>query len=385
MAQLYGSRPYRPIRIMGVTGENQRHRTRKRYAKPSWSRRPRNEAQIILNEHFAQTDPETNKLRKQLDELRKSPQAIHNQRRVIAQRKGNPRKTHVFRRGEFKQPLHEVERMASACCIRSNETSIKPETGSTLPVGWLTRRTRSLRESSSTKRGPTSSDMGSYTRGLRSPGRASHSPSAYGLAGSSLRPQGQMVTQRFDPFNRSFGHLQAVFPTPPRASFGSRQRTPAPPKPIPRRGRNHRDLNSRWPSSVRKVGGASVFPPAGRHREPFYANSFKWNASKGTDRYRRGLYTFSSVPPPPQLTHFDCPDSSVACVKRHRSNTPLAALVTLSATFVEAAKAFAQRILKEAHQRPRRIAHGFRLRGPFPPTPRKRKPSPISCKVPHLV
>ena len=29
--------------------------------------------------------------------------------RVITQRKGTPRKTHVFRRGEFKQPLHEVQ------------------------------------------------------------------------------------------------------------------------------------------------------------------------------------------------------------------------------------------------------------------------------------
>ena len=81
-----------------------------------------------------------------------------------------------------------------------------------------------------------------------------------------------------------------------------------------------------------KVGGPSVFPPlpagiAGLS----YANSFKWNVSKGTDRYRRGLYTFfKRTSPHPNLLTFDCPDSNVACVKRNRSNTPLAALTTLN-------------------------------------------------------
>ncbi len=114
-----------------------------------------------------------------------------------------------------------------------------------------------------------------------------------------------------------------------------------------------------------EVGGSSVFPPmpagiAGLS----YANSFKWNVSKGSDRYRRGLYTFfKRTSPHPNLLTFDCPDSNVACVKRNRSNTPLAALVTLNnVTFVEAAKAFAQRILKEAPPSDEtRIAHGFRL------------------------
>ena len=100
-----------------------------------------------------------------------------------------------------------------------------------------------------------------------------------------------------------------------------------------------------------KVGGPSVFPPlpAGITNLS-YANSFKWNLSKGEDRYRRGLYTFfKRTSPHPNLLTFDCPDSNVACVKRSRSNTPLAALVTLNnATFTEAAKAFAQRIMKEA-------------------------------------
>ena len=50
-------------------------------------------------------------------------------------------------------------------------------------------------------------------------------------------------------------------------------------------------------------------------------------------------------------------------MKRNRSNTPLAALVTLNnTTYVEAAKAFAKRILEEAPaEDQKRITHGFRL------------------------
>jgi hypothetical protein len=113
------------------------------------------------------------------------------------------------------------------------------------------------------------------------------------------------------------------------------------------------------------VGGPSVFPPLPSGITNLsYANSFKWNLSKGEDRYRRGLYTFfKRTSPHPNLLTFDCPDSNVACVKRNRSNTPLAALVTLNnSTFTEAAKALAKRILADAEKNDRvRIAYGFRL------------------------
>jgi hypothetical protein len=78
-----------------------------------------------------------------------------------------------------------------------------------------------------------------------------------------------------------------------------------------------------------------------------YANNFKWNASRGEDRYRRGMYTFfKRTAPHPDLTTFDCPDSNAAVVKRSVSNTPLQALTTLNnESFHEAAQALAKRIL----------------------------------------
>lgn len=99
-----------------------------------------------------------------------------------------------------------------------------------------------------------------------------------------------------------------------------------------------------------KFGGPSVFPPLPPGVAALsYSNNFKWNASEGEKRYRRGLYTFfKRTAPHPNLTTFDCPDSNTTNVSRRISNTPLQALTMMNnEVFVEAAQAFAQRILEE--------------------------------------
>jgi hypothetical protein len=98
-----------------------------------------------------------------------------------------------------------------------------------------------------------------------------------------------------------------------------------------------------------RVGGPSVMPyqPAG-----FYAGKYEgwfWQASSGTEQYRRGVYTFwrrSALHP--MFAVFDAPTREECAVVRPRTNTPLQALVTLNdPTFVEAARVFAQRILAD--------------------------------------
>ncbi len=99
-----------------------------------------------------------------------------------------------------------------------------------------------------------------------------------------------------------------------------------------------------------RVGGPSVFPPIPDGvADVNYNSAFKWKTSEGADRYRRGLYTyFKRTAPHPSLLSFDCPDSNVTSVRRSRSNTPIAALVTLnSVPFVEAAQGLARRVLSE--------------------------------------
>jgi len=99
----------------------------------------------------------------------------------------------------------------------------------------------------------------------------------------------------------------------------------------------------------RKVGGPCVFPPLPAIiAQQTYANSNKYKVSEGEDRYRRGLYTFfRRTAIDPNMSTFDCPDSSGSKPERDRSNNALQALATLqNEVFHEAAQGFAGRLLE---------------------------------------
>ncbi len=91
-----------------------------------------------------------------------------------------------------------------------------------------------------------------------------------------------------------------------------------------------------------KQGGPSVFPPqpANITTEGAYGQ-LAWTVSPGEDRYRRGLYTFSKrTAPYAMFTTFDGPSGEACVPRRDVSNTPLQALTLLNdAVFVEAAQA----------------------------------------------
>lgn len=114
-----------------------------------------------------------------------------------------------------------------------------------------------------------------------------------------------------------------------------------------------------------KFGGPSVFPPLPAGVAALsYSNTFKWNASEGEKRYRRGLYTFfKRTAPHPNLITFDCPDSNTTSVRRRSSNTPLQALTMMNnEVFVEASQSFAKRLLEaEATSDQQRMQQALRL------------------------
>jgi hypothetical protein len=109
---------------------------------------------------------------------------------------------------------------------------------------------------------------------------------------------------------------------------------------------------------VEQLGGASVHPyqPAGYYRHLNFPQR-EYMADTDARQWRRGLYVhWQRMFLHPQLVAFDAPTREECTATRSRSNTPKAALVLLNdPTFVEAARALAERVLKEAGDDPARI------------------------------
>ena len=98
------------------------------------------------------------------------------------------------------------------------------------------------------------------------------------------------------------------------------------------------------------LGGKSIKPaqPAGTW-EINEMSGYSYDKSTGADLYRRGLYVYwrrSTVYP--SFITLDAPTREFCSAQRARTSTPLQSLVLMNdPVFVEAARAFAQRILKE--------------------------------------
>lgn len=101
---------------------------------------------------------------------------------------------------------------------------------------------------------------------------------------------------------------------------------------------------------VPEIGGPSVKPyqPDG-YWENLNFPVRTYEASKGDNQYRRGLYTWwQRSYMHPSLLAFDAPTREECVAERNRSTIPQQALVLLNdPTYVEASRAFATRILKE--------------------------------------
>jgi hypothetical protein len=112
-----------------------------------------------------------------------------------------------------------------------------------------------------------------------------------------------------------------------------------------------------------RFGGVGVRPyqPPGVWEEATFGNT-RYAQDHGEALYRRSLYTFWRRIIAPTL-FFDAASRQVCTVKQVRTNTPLHALTTLNdVTYVEAARALAERALLTAGMQPEeRIERAFRL------------------------
>lgn len=128
-----------------------------------------------------------------------------------------------------------------------------------------------------------------------------------------------------------------------------------------------------------QIGGRSVYPyqPAGLWEEVSFGGDFssqKYSQSKGTDLYRRGMYTYwKRAAPHPALTTFDAPNRELCTTTRARTNTPLQALVLMNdPAAIEAARHLGARQIREGGTKPEeRLTYAFRLCIARAPKPRE--------------
>jgi hypothetical protein len=109
---------------------------------------------------------------------------------------------------------------------------------------------------------------------------------------------------------------------------------------------------------VDKIGGPSVKPyqPANVWEQVSYPTSdtVHYIQEHGDALYRRSMYTYwKRMASPPNMDAFDAPVRDVVCTRRQRTDTPLQALVTMNdVQWVEAARALAQRVIREGGPEP---------------------------------
>ena len=112
---------------------------------------------------------------------------------------------------------------------------------------------------------------------------------------------------------------------------------------------------------VDTIGGAPVKPyqPEGLWEEK---SGEKYNRDAGAGSHRRSLYTFwKRTSPPPSMMSFDATSREVCTVRRQSTLTPLQLLVLLNdPQYVEAAKALAERAMKQASERTQQLQFVFR-------------------------
>ena len=103
----------------------------------------------------------------------------------------------------------------------------------------------------------------------------------------------------------------------------------------------------------RRMGGPPVMPPQPEGVWQVVYSGDAWRTSAGQDRHRRAIYTFMRRSSPyPSFISFDATSRETCMVRRVRTNTPLAALVTLNdPVYVECAQALAASTSSERDDR----------------------------------
>lgn len=100
---------------------------------------------------------------------------------------------------------------------------------------------------------------------------------------------------------------------------------------------------------TRQIGGPSVYPPQPASVVQLAYGNTPWPTSKGGDRFRRSLYTYSKRTAPfAAFSTFDAPSGELCIARRDRSTTPLQALTLLNdEMYLEIADGLAEQAVRD--------------------------------------
>lgn len=327
--------------------------------------------QQMLIDHVAQSHPATKKLASELATLKKqAPKQPAMTVRVIAQRR-SPRVTKMLRRGDFLQPMDEVK--ADTLDVLFKTHPLKPRDAKAMPdrldlARWMMHPKNPLAPRVAVNHlwkhlfgfgiVRTLEDFGVRGDKPTHPQLLDWLASEYIRLGWSRKAMIKTIVMS-ETYRQASRHRSELLSVDPLNTLLYRQNR------FRVEGEIVRDLYLAASGLLSdKVGGPSVYPPLPPGVAALsYANNFKWNTSKGDNRYRRGMYTFfKRTSPHPNLINFDCPDSNTTRVGRAISNTALQPLQTLNnITFVEASQAMAKRVISEAKGSEGALALAIRL------------------------
>ena len=344
----------------------------------------------LLN-YYSSLQPVTKDLLAKLEELKKKePPKPEVAARVLVQRTSNPRKTYVLKRGDFLEPMKDLEvepaGLGSLPPMKARQSDrpapdrldlarwlVDPDNPLTprVTVNHVWRQlfgygiVRTVNDFGVRGDPPTHPELLDW---LAAEFIGKAPPTAAPLESSGRYRPGAPWSRKSlikrivmsSTYRQSSGHRPDLHERDPQNFWLARQNR------LRVEGEIIRDISLQVAGLLsNRIGGPSVFPPLPPGiAELSYAGNFNWTVSKNEDRYRRGMYTFfKRTAPHPNLTTFDCPDANLTCLERRSSNTPLQALTVLNnETFVDAARALTGRLLASPnHEDEARLTEGFRL------------------------
>lgn len=305
-----------------------------------------------LQRHFIQISPELKLQRKALTKLRGKIPAVVRTLGMQERRSADQRITHRHHRGEYLQPRETVKPAVPAVFNSlAKDDNVKNSPGDRLSFAhWLVSDRNPLVARVTVNRAwreffgrgivDTAGDFGTQSEPPSHPELLDWLAVDLSQNGWSLKRLHRMIVL-------SSTYRQAV-QVPDGADPGNRLLSG-----MPRRRLAAEQIRDSLLSAsgllTRQVGGASVFPPQPDGVMQLAYGAPRWTASKGADRFRRSVYTFSKRTAPfAAFATFDGPSGETCLARRDRSTTPLQALSLLNdEMYVEHASGLADIVLQQ--------------------------------------